>query len=112
MFDNNDSDYLMVIFVYRKFLFPGNRPKYGYFEPEIDIFEIYLKTDRYIFLKICMMFDNNDSYHLTVISIYKKKLFPRKGPKYSLHLELEIDVIELTMKFSMCPLVPESLFVP
>ena len=60
VFDNNDSDHLTVIFVYRKFLFPENRPKYGHLGPEIDIFEIYFKTDHYIYMKICMVFDNND----------------------------------------------------
>ena len=70
MFDNNDSDHLTVIFVCRKFLFSGNRPKYGHLGREINIFEMYLKTDHYILLKICMLFDNNDSDHLTVIFVY------------------------------------------
>ena len=101
MFDNNDSNHFTVIFVYRKFLFPRNRPKYGHLGSEIDIFEIYLKTN-HVFLKICMMFDNNGSNHFTVIFVYRKFLFLGNWPKYG-HLEPEIDNFwDLLENWSLC----------
>ena len=80
-----------------KFSFLGIGPKYSHFGPEIDIFQIFSKTDHSIFLKICKVLEGHNGNHLIVILIHRNILFRGTGPKYG-HFGSEIDIFQIFSK--------------